>query len=143
MYKIKSLTFKSILISTIRGLSVSVLASIILSIVLALILYTTNDPLNYIKPAIISTIFISFISGSLISSANSPSPSVCASIFVISQAFIMLISALILPTGDLDFNITTAIITYSGASILSIGIIWAKNKLKSNKKRSRPKKYRQ
>ena len=143
MYKTKSLTFKSILISTLRGLGVSAITSIILSIAISLILYTTNDPLNYIKPAIIATVFISFATGSLISSANSISPLTCSSVFAVAEAFIMLISALILPKGDLNFTIPTAIITYLGATALSIIIVWAKNKFKSNKKRIRPKKYRQ
>lgn len=142
MYKNKSSSFKGILISILKGLGVSALATLILSIAFSLLLYTSNDPLMYLKAAILSTVFISVVAGSIFSSTNTATPIASALAFVLTYASIMLLLSLMLPNGNLEFSIATAITAYLGAPVLSLLIVWAKANFKSNQKRIRPKKYR-
>ncbi|MBR6650947.1 MAG: hypothetical protein IKL36_06005 [Clostridia bacterium] len=121
-------SIRDIIISIIKGVLCFWIVSLCTSLILTAILMNLKDPVSYLSLSSAFTICISFISGSLLSSYNSSKPVFNSIIYIFVQLLLILLITVIFSTNDNQPTVIKSIITYFGAPLLSILVVFLSNK---------------
>lgn len=120
--------FKNYIIRLSKAILSSVIVSTIISLTSSAILLTTPDPTAFLPLAAIFTIYCSFITGSIIASKNSPTPILYSCIYCFIHLLIIYIMSLLIPDVCTAGKLVNLLISYIGAPILSIFIVYLTTK---------------